>query len=69
MTVRWTVRAADRNRRNDLSAKLTEGLATPPALRAGAVKKVPQKAGCAERYSLQIYIEKGLNLVENSALW
>ena len=26
MTVRWTVRAADRNRRNDLSAKLTEGL-------------------------------------------
>ena len=31
MTVRWTVRAADRNRRNDLSAKLTEGLTTPPS--------------------------------------
>ncbi|MBQ7857180.1 MAG: hypothetical protein IJ351_00900, partial [Oscillospiraceae bacterium] len=35
----------------------------------GAVKKVPQKAGCAERYSLQNIYRKTAGSVEEPAVW
>jgi hypothetical protein len=35
----------------------------------GAVKKVPQKAGCAKRCSLQIFYRERAGSVAESALW